>query len=457
MKVSTLTFEELDLSPELLSGLRDVNYEKPTELQESVIPVALEGKDILFNAENGKGVNGAFIIPALEKLIRSKDKEGCRILVLTPHSEDANTIDELVWAMGYHAQIDCAPIELNGDEKEQVQAIKNGVQVLAVNPGRLVEIMEENRFILRDVEMLVIDRVHEMISLNLISRIDDILKRVISEYQTLMVTSELNNDVKEFADRILDEPVLVGFEGVASDSAGLNVPPSVPKELKQGYILVPSRMKISTLMAHIEKTPTDTCVIFTASKRGTDRLYRVFRKRGLKATSIHEKLSDDKRNQRFSNFVNGDVQYLLVADISASELALDGVTQVINYDVPNDPDEYRYRTGLVGSGKAGRIVSLVSKQDRSDIGQLKNELGQAPQELPLPGKVKQKLQERKKSKRSKKKQKKKRGKSRQKRDREKKMELPRPSYDKLSGGRSGKKKEKEEEKGLIGFFKKLFS
>ena len=498
-----MTFEKLNLSPELMSGLHDVNYEEPTELQQTIIPLVLEGSDLLIKAASQKDKNGSYIIPSLEHLIRGKGADadgeakeeseetgGTRILIVTPHSEDAKQVDELVWAMGYHAQIECATVGLDGDWDEQQKALEDGVPVIVANPGRLLEILEKNRFVFRHLELVVFDKADEMASLNLLPKLEDILKRAVTDHQTLIYAEEFNDEVKGLVERIQEEPTIVGFKKISANgqmgSEPLEMtdePPKVAGGLKQGYIKVPNRMKISTLMAHIDNSPTDTCVIFTASKRGTDRLYRVLRKRNFSATSIHGQLSDEKRNQRFANFTSGDVQFLLVAEISAADLELDNIQQVINYDVPNDPDEYRYRAGLVGSGKAGRIVSLVSKQDRSDINQLKNELGEAPSELPLPDQVKQKLKQRRDKKQSRGKDKSKsksrsggggnnRGKgrgrssgksrdSKKKRPRPKKsrskkdddLQLPRPSYDKLSGGRSGKK----EEKGVVGFFKKLFS
>ncbi|MDZ7691836.1 MAG: DEAD/DEAH box helicase [Balneolaceae bacterium] len=462
--MSTLTFDEMNLSPELMSGLRDVNYQEPTEIQQSVIPLALEGKDILIKSEEDeKGKYGSFIVPALERVTATGEEDkGTQILIITPDPDDANEIDKLVWAMGYHAQVECATVELEGDYDEQEKAILDGVQVLVANPGRLTDLLEKHRFIFRDVELLVLDNIEDCILLDLVPLIKDVKKRIMSDYQVIGYSKEYNEEVKSLVEYIMEEPSVVGFENVRSNGQLTTEPPEVPSKLKQGYINVPDRMKITTLMAHIDSTPTDKCVIFTASKRGTDRLYRVLRKRNNSGTSLHGKLSDEKRAQRFANFTNGDVQFLLVADISASDLDLDGVQQVINYDVPGDADEYRYRTGLVADGKAGRIVSLVSKQDRSDINQLKNELGEAPNELDLPDEVKKKLKERKKKSKQKGKSSNRdrgnkkqgdRGGQRQKKDNE--MELPRPNFDKLSGGRKGD--DSDEEKSVIGFFKKLFS
>ncbi len=452
-----MKFEEMTLSPEIMDGLKDVKYTELTELQEEVIPAVLEGKDALIRAENGSSKLASFVIPALEMITKADEetKDEISVLVLTPNPKESQEIDELVLGLGYHAEIKSASIDLDIDPEEQEELLQSEVQVIVGNPGPLADTIQNLRFVFRHVDLVVIDAADEMVELNLQPKIKNILKRVLSDYQTLVYTNELNDDVQELAKSYLEDPEIIGLD----DETMLSGPPEIENGLSHGYIYVPDRMKITTLMAHIEKTPTDTCVIFTASKRGTDRLYRTLRKQDLKATSLHGKLSDEKRAQRFANFTNGDVQYLLVADIPAAELDLQRVTQVINYDVPADPNEYRYRANLVGSGKASRLVSLVSKQDRSDINKLENKLEQAPKELDLPQKVKQKLKERKKNK-DKKKHNKGSNKKKRRNGRGKKksndLELPKPSFDKLSGGRQGNAK-KDQKSGVIGLIKELFS
>ncbi|MDZ7716536.1 MAG: DEAD/DEAH box helicase [Balneolaceae bacterium] len=448
-----MNFEELNLSPAMMSGLKDVKKDKPTELQQAVLPAILEKKDVLIKAEDGSDKNGVIGISALQKFSAIDEPKGTHILILTPNPKEATEIDELIWAMGYHAQVECAAIHLDGNQEEQQKSIESGVPILVANPGRLLDILEENKFIFRHVDCMIIDSMDQMVSIGLVDKLKAINKRVMSDCQNVLISNELNKEVTSFAKYFLDEPEVIGFETGGPDGEA-GAPPEVPQDLTQHYINVPPRMKITTLMAHLENTPDDRCVVFTASKRGTDRLYRVFRKRNLKATSLHGKLSDEKHAQRFANFSNGDVQYLLVADISAGELDLDKITQVINYDVPNDSDEYRYRANLVGSGKAARMVSLVSKQDRSDIKELENELGQSPEEIPLPDKVNEKLKQRKNKQSNKKKERPKRGGNNKGQNKGNKMELPRPSYDKLSGGRSG---DADERTGVVEFFKKLFS
>ncbi|MGK7369797.1 MAG: DEAD/DEAH box helicase [Candidatus Halalkalibacterium sp. M3_1C_030] len=454
-----MKFEELDLNPAVLKGLNDLGNTSPTSMQETIIPAFLDGKNAFVKADDIQGKVEVISITTVDTISKNKEEEGTLVLILTPNPKGAHHIVGQISELAKHESVTSASIDMDGDWEAQEKAVVNGTAVLVANPGRLLDILEENLFIFRHIKFMVIDGLDEMINSGFEEQLKKIKKRVINESQKLLFTNELNNNVKSLADHFLESPALIGFENLGSNGQTLQGPPEVPKNLSQGYINVPSRMKITTLMAHIEKTPADKCVIFTASKRGTDRLYRIFRKNNLKVTSLHGKLSDEKRSQRFANFTNGDVQFLLVSDISARELNLDKVTQVINYDVPNDPEEYKYRANLVGSGKASRIVSLVSKQDQSDIRDLKNEIGQSPEELPLPDKVVEKLEERKKNggKKQKRDSRPKRGGKgkKEKKDRDKnKMELPRPSYEKLSGGRSG---EQDERTGVVEFFKKLFS
>lgn len=456
--MSTLKFEDLDLDPNVLKGLHEQGNTNPTSLQETIIPAYLEGKDAFVKADDIPGKVEVISITTLDTFAKKEDPEGTTVLILTPNPKGAQHIVGQIAELGKHTSITSASIDRDGDKEAQQEALLNHLPVLVATPERLLEILEDNLFIFRHLRFLVVDGLDEMLESGYEEQLKKIKKRIVSDNQKLLFTNKLNNQVKALASHFMENPELIGFEHLGNNGQTLEGPPEVPQNLSQGYINVPSRMKITTLMAHIENTPTDTCVIFTASKRGTDRLYRIFRKNNLKATSIHGKLSDEKRAQRFANFTNGDVQYLLVADISAQELNLSKVTQVINYDVPNDPEEYKYRANLVGSGKAARIVSLVSKQDQSDIRELKNEIGQSPQELDLPEKVVQKLEERKKKNKKKKRDDRpKRGNGRGKkksRDDNNKMELPRPSYEKLSGGRTG---DKDERTGVVEFFKKLFS
>ncbi|HEX6982997.1 MAG TPA: DEAD/DEAH box helicase [Balneolaceae bacterium] len=451
-----MKFEELTLSPEILSGLQNANYDQVTELQKAALPIILDSKDALIKAPKGNDKDASYVITALQKVSQKEEREDISVLILTPGS--TAEISDLMDRIGSHAGVQCASVE-DGQIDKHKEILQSDADVLIANPAPLLNAVQEQRYIFRNVDLLVIDAADEMLSRNLSQAISDIAKRIICKYQTVIFTGELNKNVNELAERYLNEPVMLETDD-QGNSRTLNKPPKVSGSLSHGYIYVPSRMKISTLMAHLEEISNDRCVLFTASKRGTDRLYRILRKNNYKATSLHGKLSDEKRAQRFANFTNGDIQFLIVADISASELDLREVKQVINYDVPNDANEYRFRADLVGLGKTTRLLSLVSKQDRSDINLLENELGQAPKEFPLPEKVKQELNRRKQQKKKRppkkknKSQKRNNGRGKKPQKKKKEMELPRPSFDKLSGGRSG---EKDAKSGVIGMLKRIFS
>lgn len=563
-----MSFEQYDLSPDLLNGLVDTRIEKPTPLQQEVIPQALEGKHLLVKNESED--NGAFLIPALQKLIANGEVNGTRILILTPSIERAKAIDEMIWAMGYHAQVSSTSLSMKGDKVAQEQAVLDGAPVIVANPGRLVDILEKTKKTFTDLECVVIDEAHNMENFSLVGRVKSIFEFIENQPQVLIFSGTMNNATKQLAENALNNPELIGFQStdieekkavepaeineeevkaklekasvkvvlnpennsentqsedntpkdITEETSGENNKPvepatldqeavnkklekasvkvvlnpekkepeaeespkeklkeasvsvvlkkdqeenpeSVPKNLEQVYINVPPRMKISTLMAHLENSKVERIVVFTASKRTADRLFRIILKKSWGVVSVDESINKETFNERFQKFTSNEMKILVVGGLSATDIDLNKVTQVINYDVPSDVDEYRYRAELVGSGKASQIVSLVSKMDREDIEKITNEVGFAPEEIKLPEEVKNK-KKRNNSTSKKKNQsgsnKTRRGTSNNNRNKNKKAKsakkhgLPRPNYDGLSGGREG-----DRSGGVFGWVKKLFN
>ncbi len=571
-----MSFEQYDLSPDLLNGLVDTRIEKPTPLQQEVIPQALEGKHLLVKNESED--NGAFLIPALQKLIANGEVSGTRILILTPSIERAKAIDEMIWAMGYHAQVSSTSLSMKGDKVAQEQAVLDEAPVIVANPGRLVDILEKTKKTFTDLECVVIDEAHNMENFSLVGRVKSIFEFIENQPQVLIFSGTMNNATKQLAENALKNPELIGFQSTdieekkavepaeideeevkeklkqasvkvvlnpeekssngestenknsaqekaeakevkpavidqkeveaklekasvkvvlnpekkepenktdsGSDSNSDKAPveklkeasvsvvlkkdqtdePSVPKNLEQGYINVPPRMKISTLMAHLENSKVERIVVFTASKRTADRLFRIILKKSWGVVSVDESINKETFNERFQKFTSNEMKILIVGGMSATDIEIDKVTQVINYDVPNEVEEYRYRAELVGSKKAGQMVSLVSKMDRDDIEKITNEVGYAPEEIKLPEEVKKKKKgknsnnKKRNNKQSKPHNKTRRSSSNNKKAKKKKETadnsygLPRPSYDGLSGGREG-----DRSGGVFGWVKKLFN
>ncbi len=590
-----MSFEEYGLSPELLNGLTDVRIEEPTPLQQEVLPAALQGKHLL--VKNDADDEGTFLIPALQKVVENGEVTGTQVLILTPSIERAAKIDEMIWAMGYHAQISSALLAMKGNKSEQEQAVLDGAPVIVANPGRLIEILEKNNFHFRDLKLMVIDEAHNMENFNLVNRVKDILRFVDGDHQTLILSGNHNKATEQLAKATLKNPELIGFEAKngdprsngessddsadidleaaekklekasvkvvlnpeqnseqseeeeepksepsqaevdlkeaaekleeaevevvlnpetkeeASDTAeevdvkeaeeklkkasvkvvlkkdieekqeekvepvlanpvlqGEELAEPVTKDLEQGYINVPPRMKISTLMARLEQSKAKKVMVFAASKRTTDRLFHIIRKKSWGVVSVSSDLNEETYNERFARFTSGEMRICLVGGMAANEVEIEAVEEVINYDVPSEVEEYRYRAELVGNKKASRIISLVSKMDQEDIDRISKEVGYPPSELPLPEKVadkKKKSSTSKKGKSSGNKKNTNRGSDRksrtnkrnnQKRNnrpprkKKKEMALPRPTYDGLSGGREGK----EDSGGVFGWVKKLF-
>lgn len=509
-----------------MSGLSDARIEEPTPLQTNVIPSALKGSNML--VKNDAEDMGAVLIPALQKLMSNGEAKGTKVLILTPSIEKAQKLDEMIWAIGYHAQISSGSLSMKGDRDEQTQILKDGSPIIVANPGRLNELLDKNKIDLEALELVVIDEAQGMEDYNLVKRVKSIMGHVKSDPQVLIFASEYNKATRELVDMNLSSPEVIGFESVSSDQSNKeeekqkerkrkqpekkaeeepetasdqdvseeensdqendDEPRPLNDKLEQGYIYVPPRMKISTLLAHLEKTLTDRIVVFAASKRTTDRLFRIIRKKGWGVVSVNDGLDENVFNERFEKFTNGDMKILLVGGLSATGIDLDQVNQVINYDVPSEVDEYRYRAELVGKGKTTQMISLVSKMDKGDINRIVNEVGYEPEEIPLPKEVKDKKKNKNKNKsrnnnkgrhsRSKDKNsdnknrrrsgggKNKRGRSDRSGERSRKKteesahDLPRPSFEGLSGGRKGKKDKQRpapgDKSGPFGWIKKLF-
>lgn len=498
-----LSFEEYGLSPEIVNGLADVRIEKPTSLQQEVLPAVLKGKNAI--VKNTSSDVSTFLIPALHKAAEQGESSGTQVLILTPSIERAAKIDEMVWAIGYHAQISSALLEMKGDKAAQEQALLDGAPVIVANPGRLIELLENHKFRLQQLKLLIIDEAHNMENFNLVNRVKEILNFVDAEPQVIILAEKENNATQQLVELTTEHPEVFGFERNGTietehkEVSGNSNEPIVsedPEEIsvsgreesihtsateveeapiddgssalvptsEQGYINVPPRMKISTLMAHLETSKANKVVVFAASSRTTDRLFRIIRKKNWGVVSIGDDIDQQTYDERFSRFIENNMRVLLVGGLAANTVSIDQADELINYDVPADLEEYRYRAELVKEGKALQMISLVSKMDRENIKRISEEAGYPPVELPFPKELidKKKKNRARKPGQTKKEHSRKarynpprksnRANLKKKPARKKAPQpktLPRPSYDGLSGGREGNK-------GLLGWVKKLF-
>ena len=457
-----MSFNQFRLSSEILKGLKDIKIESPSPLQKKIFKAVQEHSDLVINTTIEEKPEIGYLISLLNEISKSDRRQGTKAIILAGNKQRAKELDEWIWAIGYHASIESACFTEDGKPEEQLKALNAGPVVIVATPDTLSELLEKGRMVFREVQQMIVDQAELVTDW---SAVEVISKRVINKCQRIFTAAKDSKDLREAEKNILKDPELVKLapkkEKPAEKKPAQTKEAAITKDLTQYYINVPPRSKISTLMAHLDKNQADTVVIFTASRRTADRLYKILRKSNRRAVSVHDKINKDTFNERFDKFTSGNVQHLIVGELSADDIPLEHATQVINYDVPEDVQEYKLRAELIGSGKATRILSLVSKQDRSDIQSICDSLGYAPEEVPLPKDVKKKITTSKsRSGRSGKKSKQgNRGKSskshkKQKRGSRKLHGLPRPTFDQLEGGRNGKDDEK---KGIVGLFKKIFN
>lgn len=510
--MNKVPLKKLGLSPELMSGLADLRIDELTPLQNDVISRAIQGKPML--VKNEAGDTGMFLIPALHALTSIGEISETKILILTPSAERAKLIDEAIWAMGYHAQISSASITIKGRRDEQEKILLEKPPVLVANPGSLLDVLSKTQVKLSALRLLVIDQAQEMESHNMVKKVKDVAGFVEGEPQVILLAATENSAVKQLSDLLLKNDVKrIGFdeaeaapaeekpqaeeaklqtgeteteeESVIEDSitvdqkeverkleaASVKVVLNTELEkaensrLAEGasapvselpshaYISVPPQAKISTLLAHLEKTLSDRIVVFTASKRTTDRLFRIIKRKGWGVVSVDPFVAEETYTERMEKFLSGEMKILLVGGMPAGKIEVDGLKQVINYDVPAEIEEYANRAGM--AGEAAPVVSLVSKMDREDLDAIAGQMNYSLTELPLPVEVSASKNTKPKSPRKKTQPKPSKA---AKKIKPTKNGLPRPTYDGLSGGREGTGKRPSPSSGnAFGWIKKLFT
>ena len=457
-----MSFNQFRLSSDILKGLKDTKIESPSPLQKKIFKAVQGKKDLVINTTTGENPEVGYLISLLNDITKTERRQGTRAIIIAGNKERAKKLDEWIWAIGYYASIESACFTTDGNEEEQISALSAGPVIIVATPDRLSSILSKGRLVFREVTQLIVDQAELIEDWE---AVEVISKRILGNCQKIFTAAKDSKELREAEKQLLQDPELVTLAKKSESKKEEDV--AIDKSLTQYYINVPPRSKITTLMNHLDNHSADSVVIFTASRKTADRLYKILRKSDKRAVSLHSQLDSDTFKERFERFTSNNVQNLLVGEMSAADLPLEQATQVINYDVPEEVDEYKSRADLVGDGKATRMISLVSKQDREDIDTICKSLGYAPEEIPLPKAVKQKVSGQDKkdnqaskskssSRNSKKKPSNKGPKKKRQAPHKSKLninELPRPTYDQLDGGRTGK----TQKKGLVGFIKNLFS
>ncbi|HUI94307.1 MAG TPA: DEAD/DEAH box helicase [Xanthobacteraceae bacterium] len=351
------SFNDFGLADPILRALAQENYITPTPIQAQTIPSALAGRDIVGIAQTGTGKTAAFALPILHRLAAGPHQAGrktCRVLVLSPTRELSGQILDSFKAYGRHLGVS-ATLAIGGVPMgRQVRALMNGVDVLVATPGRLIDLVRGNALRLGEVGVLVLDEADRMLDMGFIHDIRKIVGMLPRERQTLFFSATMPQQIAELAREMLRDPVKVA----------VTPPATTAERVEQRIIHVDRAAKAATLAGLLRSEPIDRALVFTRTKHGADKVVRGLAKAGIAAHAIHGNKSQNQRERVLGAFRSGTIRTLVATDIAARGIDVDGVSHVVNYDLPNEPETYVHRIGRTArAGAAGIAISLVGRDE----------------------------------------------------------------------------------------------
>jgi ATP-dependent RNA helicase RhlE len=350
-----MSFDTLGLSAELLRAIREQGYMEPTPIQRKAIPAILAGKDVMAGAQTGTGKTAGFTLPLLQRLnasLREHARRPVRALVLTPTRELAAQVGESVKTYGRHLPLNSAVIFGGVNINPQIQRLRRGVDILVATPGRLLDHAGQKTVDLSHIEILVLDEADRMLDMGFIHDIRKVLALLPgnSVRQNLLFSATFSDEIKGLADRLLNRPELI-------EVARRNAP---VERIAQVVHPVDKHRKREMLSHMIGARNWRQVLVFTRTKHGANRLAQQLEKDGLSAAAIHGNKSQGARTRALAGFKRGEVRVLVATEIAARGLDIDQLPHVVNYELPNVPEDYVHRIGRTGrAGNTGEAVSLV--------------------------------------------------------------------------------------------------
>lgn len=333
-------------------------YAAPTPIQAQSIPHILTGRDLLGLAQTGTGKTAAFALPILHQLAAQKQRAGrrsCRVLVLAPTRELASQIAESFRVYGRGLRLSVTVVFGGVGAQPQVRAMAGGVDILVATPGRLLDHMDQGNIALNSVEFLVLDEVDRMLDMGFIAPVRRIVRAAPKQRQTLLFSATLPSEIRALAAEMLDDPVEVTVTPAST----------TVEKVDQRVIHVPQRDKPALLASLMGDAAITRALVFTRTKRGADRVTRHLETAGVGAAAIHGNKSQGQREQALARFRSGRARVLVATDIAARGIDVDGVSHVINFELPNIPESYVHRIGRTGrAGASGIAISFCDADER---------------------------------------------------------------------------------------------
>jgi ATP-dependent RNA helicase RhlE len=351
-----MSFESLGLAEPLLRAVSEYGYTEPTPIQRQAIPVVISGADLLGGAQTGTGKTAGFTLPMLHRLMQTqaiKDAKGrvpIRALILTPTRELAAQVEESVRTYGKYSKLTSMVMFGGVGMQPQINQLRRGVDILVATPGRLLDHHQQRTLDLSHVEIFVLDEADRMLDMGFIHDIKKVLAVLPQQKQSLLFSATFSDEIKTLADKLLNKPALieVARRNQTAETIAQKVHP-VGREMKKD------------LLTHlIKENNWHQVLVFTRMKHGANRLVEHLEKQGISAMAIHGNKSQSARTKALAEFKTGDLQVLVATDIAARGIDIDQLPHVVNYELPNVPEDYVHRIGRTGrAGAQGEAVSLV--------------------------------------------------------------------------------------------------
>lgn len=345
-----MKFSELGLCEWLVSRCESLDFREPTPIQQKAIPAILKGADLVACAETGTGKTAAFLLPTIENILTKKNQTGIKVLVIAPTRELVTQIEESFLKLAPR-KLRCTSLIGGASATRQINALRQGVSVVIATPGRLLDHIQRGTINLSKIETLILDEADRMLDMGFLPAIKKILSGLPSEKQSLLFSATMSPSIKQLAYSIMNNPETIEVSRVNKTA----------QTIDQIAYPVSAASKTALLLNLLETRNYERVLVFTRTRRAAERLAHILTARELKANRIHADRSQSQRETALRDFRQGKTRVLVATDIASRGIDVDAVSHVINYDVPEAPQDYVHRVGRTGrAGSSGQAITLVS-------------------------------------------------------------------------------------------------
>jgi ATP-dependent RNA helicase RhlE len=359
----------MGLGPKLIKSIQEAGYTEPTPIQTKAIPEVLAGHNVVGIAQTGTGKTAAFVLPMLQHLDghgSASGRRGIRALILEPTRELAAQVEENVRAYGRHLHLRYATIFGGVGERPQIDALRRGVEIVVATPGRLLDLMGQGHVSFADLEFVVLDEADRMLDMGFLPDIRRIFQKIPAKRQTLLFCATLSKEIEKISTEFLRNPKTVQIGRRANPAEGVT----------QFVYEVPKHLKISLLTHLLGDQSLDSVLVFSRTKHGADKIARKLEASGINTATLHSNRSQNQRMAALKSFKSGACRVLVATDIAARGIDVEGISHVVNFDFPTQPEDYVHRIGRTGRAQAiGDAISFVSSDDHASLRALEKFIG----------------------------------------------------------------------------------